>query len=131
MRGAPFDLFIAGARIDANYPLGPVAGTAFNATVLSVAGSLDIGIHTDAGAVDDPEALRDAIEASLRRAARRCGRTPRRRDGRRTGLRSARLSWRRARGRRQQDRADVEQQVGDLVGGHQLAVEHVAETRDR
>ena len=65
VRGAPFDLFIAGARIDANYPLGPVAGTAFNATTLSVAGSLDIGIHTDAGAVDEPEALRNAIEASF------------------------------------------------------------------
>jgi WS/DGAT/MGAT family acyltransferase len=65
VRGAPFDLFIAGARIDANYPLGPVAGTAFNATVLSVAGSLDIGVHTDAGAVEDPAALRDAIAASF------------------------------------------------------------------
>ncbi len=61
VRGAPFDLFIAGARIDANYPLGPVAGTAFNATVLSVAGSLDIGLHVDTGAIDDPVALRDAI----------------------------------------------------------------------
>jgi WS/DGAT/MGAT family acyltransferase len=65
VRGAPFELFIAGARIDANYPLGPVAGTAFNATVLSVAGSLDIGIHTDAGAVEDPPALRDAIAAGF------------------------------------------------------------------
>ena len=65
VRGAPFDLYIAGARIDANYPLGPVAGTAFNATTLSVAGSLDIGVHTDTGAVDDPESLRDAIQASF------------------------------------------------------------------
>jgi WS/DGAT/MGAT family acyltransferase len=65
VRGAPFDLYIGGARIEANYPLGPVAGTAFNATLLSVAGSLDIGVHTDAGAVEDPGALRDAIEASF------------------------------------------------------------------
>jgi len=65
VRGAPFDLFIAGARIDANYPLGPLAGTAFNATVLSVSGSLDIGVHSDAGAVEDPAALRNAIEASF------------------------------------------------------------------
>ena len=65
VRGAPFDLFIAGAHIDANYPLGPVAGTAFNATTLSVAGSLDIGVHADTAAVDDPAALRDAIEASF------------------------------------------------------------------
>ena len=65
VRGAPFDLFIAGARIEANFPLGPIAGTAFNATVLSVAGSLDIGIHVDAGAVEDPERLRDLIEESF------------------------------------------------------------------
>ena len=65
VRGAPFDLFIAGAHIDANYPLGPVAGTAFNATTLSVAGSLDIGVHTDTAAVHDPAALRDSIQASF------------------------------------------------------------------
>lgn len=65
VRGAPFDLYIAGARIEANYPLGPLAGTAFNATVLSVAGSLDIGVHSDAGAVEDGTALRDAIAASF------------------------------------------------------------------
>jgi diacylglycerol O-acyltransferase len=65
VRGAPFDLFIAGARIEANYPLGPIAGTAFNATVLSVAGSLDIGVHTDAGAVEDGGALRDAIQGAF------------------------------------------------------------------
>lgn len=65
VRGAPFDLYIAGARIDANYPLGPIAGTAFNATTLSVAGSLDVGVHTDTGAVEDPEGLRDAIAASF------------------------------------------------------------------
>ena len=65
VRGAPFDLFIAGAHIDANYPLGPLAGTAFNATLLSVAGSLDIGVHSDAGAVEDGAALRDAISSSF------------------------------------------------------------------
>jgi WS/DGAT/MGAT family acyltransferase len=65
VRGANFDLYIAGARIEANYPLGPIAGTAFNATTLSVAGSLDVGVHCDAGAVDDPAALRDAIQESV------------------------------------------------------------------
>src|SRR4029077_10278602 len=29
VRGAPFDLWIAGARVVANYPMGPTAGTAF------------------------------------------------------------------------------------------------------
>ena len=47
VRGAPFDLYIAGARIEANYPMGPLAGTAFNVTLLSYRGSLDMGINID------------------------------------------------------------------------------------
>lgn len=65
VRGAPFDLYLAGARVKANHPLGPLGGTAFNATTLSVAGSLDVGIHVDTDAVEDPAALRAAIEASF------------------------------------------------------------------
>ena len=34
VRGAPFALYIAGARIEANYPIGPLAGTALNLTTL-------------------------------------------------------------------------------------------------
>jgi hypothetical protein len=59
VRAAPFDLYIAGGRIEANYPMGPVAGTAYNLTLLSYAGSLDMGMHIDAAAVEDPELLRD------------------------------------------------------------------------
>jgi WS/DGAT/MGAT family acyltransferase len=61
VRGAPFDLYVAGAHIEANYPIGPLGGTAWNLTVLSYAGSLDMGLHVDAGAVDDPASLRDDI----------------------------------------------------------------------
>ena len=61
VRGAPFPLFIAGARIEANYPIGPTGGTAWNLTLMSYDGSLDMGLNTDLGAVDDPVALRDAI----------------------------------------------------------------------
>ena len=62
VRGAPFDLFIAGAKILANYPMGPTGGTAFNVTVLSSGGSLDIGVNIDSAAVDDPELLRRCLE---------------------------------------------------------------------
>ena len=62
VRGAPFDLFIAGAKILANYPMGPTGGTAFNVTVLSSGGSLDIGVNIDTAAVDDPELLRRCLE---------------------------------------------------------------------
>jgi WS/DGAT/MGAT family acyltransferase len=61
VRGAPFPLYIAGARMQGNYPIGPTGGTAWNLTLMSYDGSLDMGLNVDAGAVADPEALRDAI----------------------------------------------------------------------
>jgi WS/DGAT/MGAT family acyltransferase len=61
VRGAPFDLYIAGAKIEANYPMGPVGGTAFNLTTLSSAGWLDMGLNIDTAAVDDPELLRVSL----------------------------------------------------------------------
>jgi WS/DGAT/MGAT family acyltransferase len=65
VRGAPFDLYVAGAHVEANYPMGPTAGTAFNATLLSYRHSLDIGLCSDAAVVDDPVLLRDAIKESI------------------------------------------------------------------
>jgi diacylglycerol O-acyltransferase / wax synthase len=64
VRGAPFELFIAGARIEANYPMGPTGGTAFNITTLSSGGWLDMGVNVDLAAVDDPALLRDCLEAA-------------------------------------------------------------------
>ena len=61
VRGAPFPLYIAGAHIEANYPIGPTGGTAWNLTVMSYDGNLDMGLNADLGAVTDPGALRDAI----------------------------------------------------------------------
>ncbi len=65
VRGAPFPLFIAGARILANYPIGPTGGTAWNLTLMSYDGSLDMGLNADAVAVADPPGLRDAIAAEF------------------------------------------------------------------
>ena len=65
VRGAPFDLYIAGARVLANHPMGPTAGTAFNATLLSYLGSLDVGVNTDTGAVSDPDLLVRCLRESL------------------------------------------------------------------
>jgi WS/DGAT/MGAT family acyltransferase len=62
VRGAPFDLYIAGAKILANYPMGPTGGTAFNLTVLSSSGWLDMGVNIDTAAIDDPELLRQCLE---------------------------------------------------------------------
>ncbi|HUQ39193.1 MAG TPA: wax ester/triacylglycerol synthase domain-containing protein [Acidimicrobiales bacterium] len=65
VRGAPFDLFIGGAMVLANHPMGPTGGTAFNATLMSYRGNLDIGLNIDPEAVDDPRQLRDFIAAAI------------------------------------------------------------------
>jgi hypothetical protein len=73
VRGAPFPLYIAGARIDANHPIGPLAGTAFNLTTMSCDGDLDMGCIIDAGAVADPALLLACLVeafAELRTAGR-------------------------------------------------------------
>ena len=62
VRGAPFDLWIAGAKVVANHPFGPTAGVAFNATVLSYLESLDLGLNSDTGAVTDPGLLLECVE---------------------------------------------------------------------
>ena len=65
VRGAPFDLYIAGAEVLSNHPMGPTGGTAFNATVLSYRNSMDIGIVCDTAAIDDSGLLRDCIGAGF------------------------------------------------------------------
>jgi diacylglycerol O-acyltransferase / wax synthase len=65
LRGASFDLWMAGAHVESNHPMGPTAATAFNATAMSYRDGFDIGISIDLAAVDDPVLLRDAIEASF------------------------------------------------------------------
>ena len=65
VRAAPFDLYIAGALMTGNYPLGPIAGTAWNLTTMSYRGTLHLGLHVDRAAVDDPEQLRADIEAAF------------------------------------------------------------------
>jgi hypothetical protein len=42
--------------------MGPTGGTAFNLTVLSSGGSLDMGVNIDVAAIDDPELLRQCLE---------------------------------------------------------------------
>jgi diacylglycerol O-acyltransferase / wax synthase len=65
VRGAPFDLYVGGARITGNYPIGPMAGTAFNLTTLSFAGNLDMGCVMDTAAIDDPALLRSCLVAAF------------------------------------------------------------------
>lgn len=61
VRAAPFPLYLAGAHIAATYPLGPLGGTAWNATMMSYDGKLNVGVHLDPGAVTDPGRLREGL----------------------------------------------------------------------
>jgi WS/DGAT/MGAT family acyltransferase len=65
VRGAPVPLYVSGARVLANHPMGPTGGTAANATVMSYEGSLDLGLVTDPAAIDAPQELLDHIAESF------------------------------------------------------------------
>ena len=86
VRGSTVPLFLAGRPIDENYPIGPTGGTAFNLTLLSYAGSLDMGLNIDAAAVEDPVLLRTLMEerspSSLWRGSRpRCAKSASKKSG--------------------------------------------------
>jgi WS/DGAT/MGAT family acyltransferase len=65
LRGSPVDLYVGGARIAANFPMGPRTGCALNVTLLSYKGSLDIGINLDPAAVTDPDALLECLDEAF------------------------------------------------------------------
>jgi WS/DGAT/MGAT family acyltransferase len=62
VRAAPFDLYMAGARLEGNYPLGPLLNTSFNLTTMSYRGWLFLGLLADRAAVADPDALLAALD---------------------------------------------------------------------
>ncbi len=64
LRGSPVPLYLAGARVIANYPFGPRAGTALNATALSYCDELHVGLNIDPSAVTDVPAFMRDLEAS-------------------------------------------------------------------
>jgi hypothetical protein len=57
---------MGGALLEANYPIGPLAGTAFNLTTMSYRGTLWLGLNVDSGAVEDPELLLGELEQAYR-----------------------------------------------------------------
>lgn len=65
LRGSPVDLYLGGARIEANFPMGPRAGCGLNVTLLSYRDSLDMGINLDPAAVSDPATLLDCFDESF------------------------------------------------------------------
>ena len=65
VRGAPVPMYVAGAKMLENYPVGPLAGVAFNLTLLSYNHSLDMGVNIDTAAVTEPELLRECLEKAF------------------------------------------------------------------
>ncbi len=65
VRGSGVPLFIAGSKMLANYPVGPLAGVAFNATLMSYLGSLDVGLNIDEAAVTEPEMLAEEMRIAF------------------------------------------------------------------
>jgi diacylglycerol O-acyltransferase len=64
--GPPVPVYLAGARIDAQYAFGPMTGSAANIVLLSHCDQVHLGINTDPAAIPDPDVfvacLRDAFE---------------------------------------------------------------------
>ena len=57
VKGTPLPVYVAGAEIINNFPLGPLGGVAFNLTLLSHVGHLDMGLNMDSGAIEQPQIL--------------------------------------------------------------------------
>ncbi|HEV7204834.1 MAG TPA: wax ester/triacylglycerol synthase domain-containing protein [Jatrophihabitans sp.] len=63
--GIPQPVWLAGARVIGYYAFGPTIGSGMNATLMSYAGTCNIGVNVDTGAVDDPEALIDCLREAF------------------------------------------------------------------
>jgi diacylglycerol O-acyltransferase / wax synthase len=65
VKGAPVELFVAGAKLLHNYPVGPLTGVAFNLTLLSYLGTLDMGLNCDAAAVTEPALMKRCLDRAI------------------------------------------------------------------
>ena len=65
VKGSPIPMYAAGAQLLENYPVGPLAGVAYNLTLLSYLGSLDMGINIDTAAVAEPALLAQHLERAF------------------------------------------------------------------
>jgi diacylglycerol O-acyltransferase len=57
------ETYVAGAKTLHSYPFGPVAGTGFNLTMMSIGDMLDLGINIDPAAVTEPALLATLLQA--------------------------------------------------------------------
>ena len=62
--GVPMPVYVAGSKVTGMSAFGPTIGTALNTTLVSYAGTCDIGINIDTAAVPDPDVLLACLEES-------------------------------------------------------------------
>lgn len=72
VRASAITLYLAGAQVLATYPVGPLLGVAFNATMISYVGEIHLGINCDRAAITDTALLRECFADAFKdlRAAR-------------------------------------------------------------
>ena len=70
VKGSPVPCYVAGAQLLEIYPIGPLGGVAFNLTLMSYLGSLDMALNIDTAAVAEPELLTRCLDRSFKRLAK-------------------------------------------------------------
>jgi len=70
VKGSPVPVYMCGAQLLEIYPIGPLLGVAFNLTLMSYLGSLDMALNIDTAAVSEPELLTDCLQQSFRALAK-------------------------------------------------------------
>jgi hypothetical protein len=59
--GLPVTVWLAGAEVTGYYGFGPTIGSGLNATLMSYAGTCNVGINIDTNAVDQPELMLECV----------------------------------------------------------------------
>ncbi len=62
--GVPVPVYVAGSKVTGMFAFGPTIGTSLNTTLVSYAGTCDIGINIDTAAVPDPHVLLTCLQES-------------------------------------------------------------------
>lgn len=59
--GVPIPVYLGGAKVEANFAFGPMAGAATNITLLSYQDEIHVGVNMDPAAIPDPEVFIDCL----------------------------------------------------------------------
>ena len=65
MPGLPYDVFMAGARVERVFPFGPLPGVAVMAAMVSHMGTCCIGLNIDGSGITDVDVLMESMQEGL------------------------------------------------------------------